>query len=270
MTGPEVPGMILKGGGGRGTRLPAPSLPQVHRLFNPPPAPPSHNYDDGTVGRSCPDKGLSKQQCYYYDAEAVREPAVSGRTAGRPRIRGAPKYARLRDPLVRAGNAYAQRPAPESPDRHKRSFWVLATEPFHGSHTATFPTKLVEPCVLAGTSAAGCCSACGQPFERVLEVTYRPLSKRREGRNDPRIFEIEMRQAREAKTLGWRPTCECGAPSTPAVVMDPFAGTGTTLKVAKALGRHGVGIELRDEYLRLIKDRLSHEAQHSLGPEQAA
>ena len=213
---------------------------------------------------------LSKQPHYYYDAEAVREPAVSGRSDGRTRGRGAPKYAQIRDPMLRAGSAYAQRPAPASPDRHKRSFWVLATEPFHGSHTATFPTRLVEPCVLAGTSAAGCCSACGQPFERVLEVTYRPLSRRREGRNDPRIFEIEQRQAREARTLGWRPTCNCGAPSSPAVVMDPFVGTGTTLKVAQSLGRHGIGIELRASYLELIKRRLLRQTQHSVQRQRAA
>src|SRR3990167_8778402 len=42
--------------------------------------------------------------------------------------------------------------------------------------------------------------------------------------------------------IGWRPTCECcyaeeiGLP--PAVVLDPFAGSGTTLVVARQHGRH--------------------------------
>ena len=137
-------------------------------------------------------------------------------------------------------------------------------------HTATFPTRLLEPCVLAATSAAGCCSAGGLPFERVLEVTNRPLSKRWEGRNDPRVFEIEQRKARETRTLGWRQTCQCGAPTTQADVMDPFAGTGTTLMVGRALGRHGLGIELRDGYVELITRRLSNRPEHPPERQKAA
>lgn len=205
---------------------------------------------------------LSKQPRYYYDAEAVREPAAS-RSGGvrRGHTGSEGKYGQLSDPMVRSGAPYARRGAPVSKDRHRRSVWTVPTQAFHGSHTATFPAKLVEPCVLAGTSAAGCCSLCGRPWERVLEVSYRPLSRRRERRGDPRVFEIEMRQVREARTLGWRPTRGCDAAAAPAVVMDPFAGTGTALQVAQALGRDAVGIELNAEYLVLIKERL--HLQHS-------
>jgi len=39
------------------------------------------------------------------------------------------------------------------------------------------------------------------------------------------------------------------------IVLDPFAGTGTTMLVAKQLNRKSVGIELSQEYLELAKER---------------
>ena len=49
-------------------------------------------------------------------------------------------------------------------------------------------------------------------------------------------------------------SCACptpDAPTRPAVVLDPFAGTGTSVAVANALGRHVVGLDLSADYLRL-------------------
>lgn len=43
------------------------------------------------------------------------------------------------------------------------------------------------------------------------------------------------------------------------MVFDPFAGTGTTLVVAKQLQRHCIGIELDPTYYNVIKDRISKE-----------
>jgi tRNA G10 N-methylase Trm11 len=40
-------------------------------------------------------------------------------------------------------------------------------------------------------------------------------------------------------------------------VFDPFAGSGTTLLVARQLGRYGVGLDLSAEYLTLARARLS-------------
>jgi DNA modification methylase len=39
--------------------------------------------------------------------------------------------------------------------RSKRNVWVVATKPFKGSHFATFPPKLIEPCILAGCPEGG-------------------------------------------------------------------------------------------------------------------
>jgi site-specific DNA-methyltransferase (cytosine-N4-specific) len=48
--------------------------------------------------------------------------------------------------------------------------------------------------------------------------------------------------------LGWSPM--------PGVVLDPFVGTGTTVGVARALGRFGVGVDLSADYLRLARWRV--------------
>lgn len=44
------------------------------------------------------------------------------------------------------------------------------------------------------------------------------------------------------RTVGWT-SCGCGAPFRPGLVLDPFKGTGTTLRVAQALARSAVGVD---------------------------
>lgn len=43
------------------------------------------------------------------------------------------------------------------------------------------------------------------------------------------------------------------------VVLDPFSGSGTTLRVCQQLQRHGIGIEINKEYIDLTYDRLSKD-----------
>ena len=57
-------------------------------------------------------------------------------------------------------------------------------------------------------------------------------------------------------TLGHRPSCSCGAETRPAIVLDIFAGSGTTLQVARRLGCKAIGIELNPEYISLAMKRL--------------
>jgi len=59
-----------------------------------------------------------------------------------------------------------------------------------------------------------------------------------------------------AETLGFRPTCSCDADTKPAVVLDPFCGSGVALYVARKHGRDWVGIDIVAEYIELTKKRL--------------
>ena len=56
--------------------------------------------------------------------------------------------------------------------RNARTVWSIATQPYKGSHFATFPEALVRPCILAGTSERGVCGVTGDPWERVVERTW--------------------------------------------------------------------------------------------------
>lgn len=39
--------------------------------------------------------------------------------------------------------------------RNKRTVWEVATQAFPDAHFATFPEKLIEPCILAGCPTGG-------------------------------------------------------------------------------------------------------------------
>ena len=40
-------------------------------------------------------------------------------------------------------------------------------------------------------------------------------------------------------------------------VLDPFSGSGTTLRVCQQLGRHGLGMEINPEYVQMTRERLA-------------
>ena len=109
---------------------------------------------------------LTKSARYYYDHEAIKEPAVatnfhdytgtsyqapgqSPQTGNRksPRF-GGDKYGDSDDPkhATKSGNEYQF-----DGTRNKRDVWTIPTKPFAGAHFAVMPEALVEPCILAGS-----------------------------------------------------------------------------------------------------------------------
>lgn len=138
---------------------------------------------------------LSKSPSYYFNAEAIAEPAITatrtGKTIQSTRY-GGKKYTENPDEFfkTKGGGMYNQRPT-----RNKRDVWRISTKPFRGAHFATFPIDLIEPCVLAGSREGG-------------------------------------------------------------VVLDPFAGSGTTGAAALKHGRDYCLIEISPEYTEIIKKRV--------------
>lgn len=121
---------------------------------------------------------LSKSERYYYDHEAVKEPAVHAADAPRNRwdtkdytIPGhKPQKRTARGPgnwgVVpcgfpgeNPGRGRTSGPVSDgNASRNRRSVWTIATRPFPDAHFATFPPDLIRPCVLAGCPAAAWCS----------------------------------------------------------------------------------------------------------------
>ena len=162
---------------------------------------------------------LSKSSRYFYDADAIKEPAKErkGQAATFERDHGkatlleipGQKYSshrpnkKQRESVKRGGfngktNSLPGREAFRAivPTRNKRSVWTVATKPFKGAHFAVFPPDLIKPCILAGCPVGG-------------------------------------------------------------NVLDPFGGSGTVAMVASELGRDSVYIDLNAEYTEMAKERAS-------------
>ncbi len=203
---------------------------------------------------------LTKSARYFYDADAIREGTQMHKKHGFS-MRG-----RLHDPSTEIAAEYITAEEQFTVGANARTVWRIATQPYKGSHFATFPEKLVEPCILAGTSERGVCGVTGDPRERVVERESqlhdgRHLSKYVEGSNASRLtMRPEKSKAPGATTTGWQPTCDHDAEPVPGVVLDPFCGSGTTGVVALRHGRSFIGIELNSEYIELARKRIIGDA----------
>ncbi len=159
-----------------------------------------------------------------------------------------------------------------TPTRAIRNVWTIATSPFSAAHFATFPPELAERCIKAGTSERGCCAACGKPWGRETErgelrgpgsenyVLPKAQAAAGDPRNKGRSEGWTPNHFYQPNTTGWAPGCQCDADVKPCVVLDCFAGAGTSLLVADRLQRDAVGIELNTAYTEMAMERCRQDA----------
>jgi len=144
------------------------------------------------------------------------------------------------------------------------SVWTVPTQPLivpdwlDVDHFAAFPTEWPRKLIL-GWSPPGICVECGEGRRATVDKT---------ATQPPREEDVVRKRT---TVSGGKPSafgisyevtgteCACDkptAPTTPAVVLDPFSGTGTVAGVARALGRYGVGCDLSSDYMRLARWRI--------------
>jgi len=217
---------------------------------------------------------LSKSPRYFYDAEAVKEPAAAcsiarqrrGTSGSNKNAAGAPGQ-----PPQSLSTGRENDPGREvSETRTLRAVWNIPTAGYSGAHFATFPPALVEICVRAGTSERGACAQCGAPIRRIVvkEFTAHSGNTRSAYSGDKTAGRLaSLRQAAREQgeeyanrtmTVGWKHTCKCGCPDTrPCLVLDPFSGAGTTGLVCWQLGRSFVEGDLNSRYTLQAQKRVA-------------
>lgn len=151
--------------------------------------------------------------------------------------------------------------------RNLRDVWSIGTKGFAGAHFATFPEALVEPMIKLSTSDRGHCPTCGAAWARVVESTviegfHGGQRKRADAPGSVLSPTSVFRTGNKVvvKTVGWRPTCNCVESNpVPAIVYDPFMGSGTVAVVARRLGRDYCGSDINQEYVDIAKQRIEDD-----------
>lgn len=220
----------------------------------------------------------------YFDLDAIREPAkygvedasrpvpttqydVPGQTSRQTRVVG--EAGRINS------NAGGAPPldhwwADPDDDVFELDAWLVSTEAYKGSHYATWPRKLLTRPILA-MCPERVCTVCGEPSRRIVDTPAAapheggPRERDREGRGRkvPVAGRVTLGRgatgerhhpAPQAETVGWS---DCGHDSwRPGVVLDPFAGSGTTLAVATGHGRDAIGIDFDARNIDLACERV--------------
>lgn len=206
---------------------------------------------------------LTKAARYWFDLDAVRAPMLEHSEVAYPNGPGGEAWQKGvpgQTPQRGLGDAVCH-PLGKNPG----DVWRIATQPTPYAHFATWPEALVERMILAGCPPK-VCRECGVPWEHRVDVIAR--RPRASGGPSPKKVAVQdgghsagMADNLEPvrADLGYHPACRCqehSARSQPGLVLDPFCGSGTTLQVARKLGRRSIGIELNPDYEAVMRQRL--------------
>ena len=107
---------------------------------------------------------------------------------------------------------------------------------------------------------------CGKPWVRVTEHEYQRVNGIthkyiNQGKHSAYVATNGEVLNKHVTTIGWEAGCWCSTTETrPCVVLDPFAGAGTTLLVADRLQRDAIGIELNTAYTEMAMERCRADA----------
>ncbi len=157
-------------------------------------------------------------------------------------------------------------------NRNKRCVWRIPTQPFKESHFATFPEALIKPMIKAGCPEL-VCRKCGTPVMRKIagkkgsgdsfNIRVRDMQIHPEKWGKLYKATEEEKQEYDERHYKYKTTrresiekCDCNAGFESGIVLDVFAGSGTTGVVAKKLGRRFVLVELKPEYCKMARKRL--------------
>lgn len=227
---------------------------------------------------------LVPDEDYWYDLDAIREPYSEATQKRMAQNSGEPVYDGQRD----RGHPTASQTLDIDDFTHpngKNPGDVLRYSParYEGAHCAVMPLELAKLPIRA-TCPPIVCADCETPYERMRDApsdTDEPNERATVslgnyddtgadeastqiasdgGSSDATGADTDASEEVTERTVDgvkWRSVCSCDTEEThTGVVLDPFAGVGTTLLAGRQLDRRFTGIELNEEYISLAQARI--------------
>jgi hypothetical protein len=152
-------------------------------------------------------------------------------------------------------------------------YWEIPPGGYQGAHYAVFPQELVVPLVKAMTPQKVCLT-CGEPNRRIVGQTeeYAEYRAKINAGGFQKVTEWDEASGNRANGLGGNEGAsspirgdkfldlgftDCGHDNyRPGRILDPFAGSGTTLAVAVGHGHDAIGIDLDERNAELARERV--------------